>query len=61
MGDNIHDMRGEGVNEKTEKPKRQYPPLYEKLLPAAMVIVAVLILVILGIVLAVLLGLFPGT
>ena len=42
-------------------PRRQYPKLYEKLVPIALVLVSILILVILSIVILVLLGLFPGT
>ena len=43
-----------------QTPRRRYPPLYERLIPIALVALAGLILVILGIVAAVLLGLFPG-
>ena len=40
--------------------KREYPPIYEKLVPIALGIIAVIIVVLLLVVLAVLLGLFPG-
>jgi hypothetical protein len=40
-------------------PKRQYPPLYEKLVPIALAIIAIAIVVILIIIVGVALGLFP--
>ena len=42
------------------RPKRQYPPLYERLVPIALAIIAVIIVVLLLIILSVALGLFPG-
>ena len=42
-------------------PKREYPPIYEKMVPIALGIIAAIIVVLLLIVLAVLLGLFPGS
>ena len=41
--------------------KREYPPVYEKLVPIALGIIAAIIVLLLLIVLAVLLGLFPGS
>ena len=41
-------------------PKRQYPPLYEKVVPIALGIIAIAIVVLLLIIFGVLLGLFPG-
>jgi hypothetical protein len=46
--------------EKEGRPKRQYPPLYEKAIPIALGVIAVAIVVVLVIALSVLLGLFPG-
>lgn len=40
--------------------RREYPPLYEKLVPIALVVLAVIIVVLILIVFAVLAGLFPG-
>jgi hypothetical protein len=40
---------------------RQYPPVYEKIVPIALVLIAIAILVILVIVVSVALGLFPGS
>ena len=42
-------------------PKRQYPPFYEKVVPIALGIIAVVIVVLLIIIFAVALGLFPGS
>jgi hypothetical protein len=41
-------------------PKRQYPPFYEKAVPVALGIIAVVIIVLLFIIIGVALGLFPG-
>jgi hypothetical protein len=41
-------------------PKRQYPPLYEKVIPIALGIIVIAIVVLLVIVIGVALGLFPG-
>lgn len=41
--------------------RREYPPVYEKLVPIALGIIAVIIVVLLLVVLAVMLGLFPGS
>jgi hypothetical protein len=40
-------------------PKRKYPPLYEKIIPLALIVIAVAIIALLVIVFAVLLGLLP--
>jgi hypothetical protein len=40
--------------------KRQYPPLYEKIVPIALGVIALAILALLIISVAVALGLFPG-
>jgi hypothetical protein len=42
-------------------PKRQYPPFYERIVPIALGIIALLIIVLLLIIFGVALGLFPGT
>jgi hypothetical protein len=41
-------------------PKRQYPPFYEKAVPIALGIIAVVIVVLLLVIIGVALGLFPG-
>jgi hypothetical protein len=47
------------------KPKepstRTYPPLYEKIVPIALVLIGLAILVVLAIILGVALGLIPGS
>jgi hypothetical protein len=40
--------------------KRQYPPFYEKIVPAAIGILAFIIIVMLVIILIVALGIYPG-
>ena len=42
-------------------PKRQYPPLYEKVVPIALGVIAIVIVVLVLIIFAVALGLFPGS
>ena len=39
-------------------PKRQYPPVYEKIIPIALVLIALAILIVLVIIFSVALGLF---
>ena len=41
--------------------KRQYPPLYEKVVPIALVLIAIAILIVLAVAISVALGLFPGS
>jgi hypothetical protein len=41
--------------------KRQYPPLYEKILPVAMALIAIAIVIVLLVAISVALGLFPGS
>lgn len=41
-------------------PKRQYPPFYEKFVPIALGVIAIIIVILLLIIFAVALGLFPG-
>jgi hypothetical protein len=41
-------------------PKRQYPPLYEKVVPIALAIIVAAIFILLLIIVGVALGLFPG-
>jgi hypothetical protein len=41
-------------------PKRQYPAAYEKVVPIALVLIALAIAILLGIILVVALGLYPG-
>ena len=40
--------------------KRRYPPFYERAIPIALAILAVVVLVLLLIIAAVVLGMFPG-
>jgi hypothetical protein len=40
--------------------KREYPPIYEKVVPVALLLIVVAIVILLVVVLGVLLGLFPG-
>lgn len=44
-----------------EKPKRQYPPFYEKIVPIALALIALAIIIVLLIIFGVVLGLFPGS
>jgi hypothetical protein len=48
------------MNNKDNKPRRQYPPLYEKGVPIAVGIIVVAIIVLLIIIVCVALGLIPG-
>lgn len=43
-----------------KKQAREYPPLYEKLIPIAIGLIVITILVLLGITAAILFGVFPG-
>ena len=46
----------------TKKPsKREYPPVYEKIVPVALALIAIAILIVLLIAISVALGLFPGS
>jgi hypothetical protein len=47
--------------EGNEPVKRQYPPVYEKLVPIALALIAVIIIVLLLVIVGVALGLFPGS
>jgi hypothetical protein len=47
------------TQDKKKSTKRQYPPIYEKVVPIALALIAMAIVVILGIILAVVLGIFP--
>ena len=42
-----------------DRPRRPYPPFYERFVPIALVLIVVIIVVLLLIILAVALGLFP--
>ena len=57
------ESRGGDVREEEMRPdsKRRYPAFYERAVPIALAVVAVIIVLLLGIILAVLLGLFPGS
>ena len=44
-----------------DRPRRQYPPFYERLVPIALGIIVAIILVLLLIIFAVALGLLPRT
>ena len=50
--------RSESGNEVS--PKRQYPAAYEKVVPIALVLIALAIAILLGIISVVALGLYPG-
>ena len=43
-----------------ERPKRQYPPFYERVIPIVLGIIVLAIFVLLVIIVGVALGLFPG-
>ena len=43
------------------RPKRQYPPFYERFVPIALGSIVVVIVILLLIILSVAFGLFPGT
>jgi hypothetical protein len=45
--------------ENNPPPARQYPPLYEKLIPIAVGVIVVIILILVVVILGVLTGLFP--
>ena len=47
--------------EKRPDSKRRYPAFYERAVPIALAVVAVIIVLLVGIIFAVLLGLFPGS
>jgi len=49
----VHDQDNEGPR------KRQYPPLYEKLVPIALGALVLIVILLLLVILAVLAGLFP--
>jgi hypothetical protein len=44
----------------TPRKKRQYPPLYERLVPIALGILAAIIVILLLVIFSVALGVFPG-
>ena len=44
-----------------QRPKRHYPPLFERLVPIALVLIALAILIVLIIIFGVALGLVPGS
>ena len=43
-----------------QKPGRQYPPLYERIVPIALALIGLAILVVLVVILGVFLGVLPG-
>jgi hypothetical protein len=43
-----------------EPRRRQYPPLYEKAVPVALVIIGIVIVVLVLVIFGVILGVFPG-
>jgi hypothetical protein len=51
------------VNKKDDTPptKRQYPPLYERIIPIALIIIAIAIAILLLITVGVVVGVFPGS
>jgi hypothetical protein len=44
-----------------QQPRRHYPPLYERIVPIALVLIALAVIVVLSIILGVVLSLFPGS
>jgi hypothetical protein len=44
-----------------QQPNREYPPLYERIVPIAIVLIAAAVIVVLFIIFGVALGLFPGS
>jgi hypothetical protein len=44
-----------------KQPTRQYPPLYERVVPIALALIAVAIIIVLIVIIGVVLGLFPGS
>lgn len=44
----------------TEPARRQYPPIYEKVVPAALVTIGVIVILLLAVTMAVALHLVPG-
>jgi hypothetical protein len=49
------------MQDKKKSTQRQYPPLYEKVVPIALVLIGLAIVVILVIILAVAFGIFPAS
>jgi hypothetical protein len=49
------------TQDEKKAPKRQYPPIYEKVVPIALILIGLTIVVILVIILAVVLGIFPAS
>ena len=47
------------MNTTKDKSQRQYPPIYEKLVPIALKILFLIILLLLGVTIAVALGFYP--
>lgn len=47
--------------EQPKPPRRQYPPLYERLVPVVLGFIVIAVLVILVIIILVVVGLFPGS
>jgi len=50
-----------GSNGRETRPRRQYPPFWERAVPIALVTITVLIGILLLVIIAVALGVFPGT
>jgi hypothetical protein len=44
-----------------QQPRRQYPALYERIVPIALALIALAIIIVLIIIFGVVLGLFPGS
>ena len=47
--------------DRERQPSREYPPLYEKIVPIALALIALAVIVGLVIIFGVVLGLFPGS
>jgi hypothetical protein len=49
------------MSERKDRPPRHYPPLFEKMVPIALVTLSVVVLAMLLMILSVMFGLFPGS
>ena len=60
MGEDLPEAQ-KRESDRQARPKRQYPPFYEKVVPIALVVIVIAIVILLLIILGVALGLFPAT
>jgi hypothetical protein len=59
MGEKPPEATAEERDEQA-RPKRQYPPFYEKVVPIALVVIVIAIVILLLVIVGVALGLLPG-